>query len=472
MADRARFALREAADRANSLGGYRPAKRFYEAALELWPADAGDRPRLLFNYASVVNRIEHDGASELLEEARDALLAAGDPDTAAEAEVLLGEVFWNHGERDECFECLRRAEALLEGRPTTFAKANVVEIISRFQILAGEGEAAISLGRAALAMVEELGGNEELRASVLNDIGIARMYAGDASGLADLERSLEIAVAINSVEAIRAYGNLASMLADLGKLERRNEMVAKGRAAAERFGVGERIRWLAAESVLELYWNGSWDEAHVRLDELVGDFEKTLFWMELPCRVQRGRIRLARGDDAGARADAGRAIERGRSAKDPQVLWPALAFGARALVAVDPEEARLLSQEVLSAWRAKKFSSSGASEWLSDIAVALGVLGMEAELIEAAPLVPLSTPWLAAARSYATGDFYDAAKTYAEIGTLPEEAYARMRAAETLINEGRRADANVELQAALGFWRSVGATAYVREGEALLAASA
>ena len=228
LADPARFALREAADRAHSLGGYGSAKRFYEAALELWPAEDEGRPKLLFNYASVVNRIEHDGASELLEQARDALLVAGDPDTAAEAEVLLGEVFWNHGERDECFECLRRAEALLEGRPTTFSKANVVENISRYQMLAGEPEAAISLGRAALVMVEELGGNEELRANVLNNIGTARMYGGDAAGLADIERGLEIAVAMNSVEAIRAYGNLASMLADLGELERRYEMVAMG----------------------------------------------------------------------------------------------------------------------------------------------------------------------------------------------------------------------------------------------------
>ncbi|MGH2931828.1 MAG: AAA family ATPase [Gaiellaceae bacterium] len=472
LADPARFALREAADRAQSLGGYGSAKRFYEAALELWPAEDQGQPKLLFNYASVVNRIEHDGASELLEHARDALLVAGDPDTAAEAEVLLGEVFWNHGERDECFACLRRAEALLEGRPTTFSKANVVETIARFQMLAGEGEAAISLGRAALAMVEELGGNEELRASALNDIGVARMYGGDASGLADLERSVEIALAMNSVEVIRGYGNLASLLADLGELERRNEMLAKGRATAESFGVGERIRWLTGESTLQLYWNGNWGEAHARLDELIAEFEKTNFWMETPCRWTRGRMRLASGDSSGARTDAERAIERGRSVKDPQILWPALAFGARVLTAVDPEEARRLSQEMLAGWRDQRFYGAGASEWLGDIAVALRAIGEGGALAEAAPLSPLSTPWLSAASSYAAGDFRDAAETYASIGSMPDEAYARLRAAEALVLEGRRVEANVELESALAFWRSVGAAAYVREGEALLAVSA
>jgi hypothetical protein len=41
-----------------------------------------------------------------------------------------------------------------------------------------------------------------------------------------------------------------------------------------------------------------------------------------------------------------------------------------------------------------------------------------------------------------------------------------------LIEQGRRAEADVELQRALGFYGNVDATRYVRQGEALLAASA
>ena len=44
--------------------------------------------------------------------------------------------------------------------------------------------------------------------------------------------------------------------------------------------------------------------------------------------------------------------------------------------------------------------------------------------------------------------------------------------AQTLIDDGRRAEADEQLQRALTFYRSVGATRYIREGEALLAASA
>ena len=52
------------------------------------------------------------------------------------------------------------------------------------------------------------------------------------------------------------------------------------------------------------------------------------------------------------------------------------------------------------------------------------------------------------------------------------EAYARLRAAKQLVEVGSRAEADAELTRALVFYREVGAKGYVREGEALLAASA
>ena len=58
------------------------------------------------------------------------------------------------------------------------------------------------------------------------------------------------------------------------------------------------------------------------------------------------------------------------------------------------------------------------------------------------------------------------------MGSPAHDAFYRLRAAEQLVGEGRRAEADEQLGPALAFYRSVGATRYVREGEALLAASA
>jgi hypothetical protein len=70
------------------------------------------------------------------------------------------------------------------------------------------------------------------------------------------------------------------------------------------------------------------------------------------------------------------------------------------------------------------------------------------------------------------GDFGRAADISAEDGWLVEEAELRLRDAKALVEAGRRAEADVQLQRALAFYRSVGATRFIREGEALLAATA
>jgi class 3 adenylate cyclase len=57
-----------------------------------------------------------------------------------------------------------------------------------------------------------------------------------------------------------------------------------------------------------------------------------------------------------------------------------------------------------------------------------------------------------------------------QTGFLPYNVV--LRAARELVSAGRRAEADEQLRRALAFYRMVGATRYVREGEALLAASA
>ena len=59
------------------------------------------------------------------------------------------------------------------------------------------------------------------------------------------------------------------------------------------------------------------------------------------------------------------------------------------------------------------------------------------------------------------GELEHAADLFARIGSLPDEAYARLRTREP-----------EQVRRALAFYRSVGATAYLREAEALLATTA
>ena len=56
LRERARLALRVAAERAMALSAFAPAARFFESALELWPADDAERPRLLLRCGEALRR--------------------------------------------------------------------------------------------------------------------------------------------------------------------------------------------------------------------------------------------------------------------------------------------------------------------------------------------------------------------------------------------------------------------------------
>ena len=85
----------------------------------------------------------------------------------------------------------------------------------------------------------------------------------------------------------------------------------------------------------------------------------------------------------------------------------------------------------------------------------------------------LPTPWLEAARAFASNDFQRALKLY-ERDRKPHRTRqpVHLRAAELLVSSGQRAEADAHLQSALAFYRSVDATWYIRQAETLLAASA
>jgi class 3 adenylate cyclase len=462
-------ALREAGDRAYALSAYQTARGFYAAALEAWPVEEPRDAELLVRYGRVLNSVDLGSAPEVLFDAVEVARASGDLERAAEAETLVCEMHWLMGQRDGAFEHLGAAERLVADAPVSYAKAYVMANVSRFRMLAGDSEHAIAVGLEALAMAEELG-HAELQAHALSDIGISRMQSGDdAGGLVDLERSIEIADSINSIESARAYGNMASGLSDMGDLERSFAVLAEGRRRAEHFGLDDWLLWLRGEGAYPLYYKGSWDEALDLLDGLMDEFANHPFWMEAPCRQLRGQIRLARGDEAGASQDSERALELAGEAKDPQVVWPSLSLAARMAVHSDPERAGAMLKQLLTEWKEHGCPRSSEMSWTPDAAIVLGLLGREDDYLPEARGTVDRSHWRRAAVAFLTGAPAAAAEIYAEIGSGPDEAYARLKSAELHFHEGRRAEADAELGKAMAFFGKAGATAYLRECEALLA---
>jgi tetratricopeptide (TPR) repeat protein len=220
----------------------------------------------------------------------------------------------------------------------------------------------------------------------------------------------------------------------------------------------------------ELYWRGRWDEALALADHFVEQAEGGLpHHREVDARLTRGRIRHARGDSAGGLEDSIRALAFARRVRDPQTLFPALAFNARMLlVANDRERAGESATTLLDTWA--DAGVTFAAFWLADLAVALADLSRGPDLERACKAyVQIPTRWLDAALAVVQGRDLEAAGTYAVIGSLPDEAEARLRAAEALAHANRQAEAEAALAPALRFYRSVQATGSLHRAEALVA---
>ena len=205
---------------------------------------------------------------------------------------------------------------------------------------------------------------------------------------------------------------------------------------------------------MDRYWRGDWETALARVDEFMAEVEAgSSHYQEPACRWVRVCIALARGDLSGADEDSARNVDLAREQKDLQVLAPALAQRAVALIAL------------------------GRSAEVSDIVDELLALPLHYSVVHRSRVgadrsrprrrirtagggQPLDPVALRRARDRGR-TFEAAADVLAEMGDVADEAYARLRSGN-----------DDQVQRALAFYRSVGATRYIEEGEALLAATA
>jgi tetratricopeptide (TPR) repeat protein len=337
-------------------------------------------------------------------------------------------------------------------------------------MLNDEDVRAVDVARETLRMIEEVGGSDEIQAQALNVLGTSRTKLGDRDGLKDLEQSIVITQP-GSYERLRGFINLASTVSELGELQWSFDLHEEGLREAERFGSVRSQSWLEAEISVDDLYRGRWDEALARIEGFIQDVEAGKpHYMEAAVRDARALVRLGRGDVAGALADSEYVLSLTREVKDPQIVHPALAIQSRILLEAGRRaEASRYADELLAMLALGK--TGFISFWGVGFAFVLTGLG-RAEELEPAIGSRTVTRWQTAALAYAAGRIEESADLLDEMGAVVDAAYARMRAAEACAAEGRRPEADAQLQRALAVFREIGATAYVNEAESLFAASA
>ncbi len=467
FAQRVLASLRDAGDRAFALNVFAGSARYYEGALRLAPAGSRDHA-LLLSKLGRARFLADESDAGLVAAARDELVACGETEAAAEAALLLAEITWLSGDSDRAFQQVSEAQGIAAALPSSRATAHVLGDMSRFAMLASRPE-ALELGRQALALADVVD-DDRLRCAAMNTIGVARVDANDAGGLQDLENAIATARASGDVyELSRAQGNYAASLFIVGRLREGREQRREAGRTAARFGQTTLERWFLGQ-VRDDFVLGDWDTALASANEFLAGVESgQSHYLAAPNYVDRAWIRMARDEVEEARADCERALDASRRVRDPQNRMTAVMGCAGVFHELgDDGRAAALASEALPQLAAGGLGT--AMLGIHIFAFTAAALGRGAELVAA--LARAEGSWPDAARAVAAGDLRRAAAITGAMGAAGDEAYDRLSLAQALVKEGLRADADGELQRSLDFYRSVRATHFIRQAEALRAASA
>ncbi len=109
-------------------------------------------------------------------------------------------------------------------------------------------------------MATELG-LDELRAHALTTIGMAKNDVDFGSGIADMERALEIALASDAPVASTIVNNLAVYAIFAGDFRRTDELYAEAMRLAERYGDAASVRFVRGNLFCLDFFLGRWDRA-------------------------------------------------------------------------------------------------------------------------------------------------------------------------------------------------------------------
>jgi class 3 adenylate cyclase/tetratricopeptide (TPR) repeat protein len=467
LVDATRFALRDAGDRAYAVNAFSRAAGYFEEALALWP-NGEEQPALLYRFADSLFLADDERAEVLLEQARDGLLAAGDRELAAEAELSLSRLWWHRGQNAESKAHEARAEALVGGASSATA-TRVLAYIARTRTIGDGPEEGLRAAEQALALAETLE-LDELRIHALTTIGTAKGSLGDLTSRKDLERALELALRTSSPQAGSIANNLAVNYFFALDMRRTAALFDDGLSIALRFGDTTGARWLRGQQARMQYILGNWDDAVTLADDFIATCDAGApHYMEAANRYTRGLVRLAQNSPDSALTDLRRGLVLARDARDAQVVLANLDVCVLAFEDLgQPEEAAELLSEAIEMMRERPHTAPWGGAF--GITVSRAVLPRVAELRRIVNSAP-ATAWRDLFLACLDRDFGRAADMWANAGSPSLEARVRLRGAEELIEMGRRVEGVQELTKALGFYGSVRAPYFVERCQRLQAAA-
>jgi class 3 adenylate cyclase/tetratricopeptide (TPR) repeat protein len=266
--DRARDMLVRAGERAASLAANEEAQRYYEQAAEL--TDDTVEQATLLERAGVMAAIggRTEDATTRYEQAIALFEEEGQSHPAARVSARLGVVEHQQGQLDQAIERMQSAFAVLAGETPDPDLASLAAELGRLLYFAGHADSAIEPIEVAVDLSESFW-LPEILSNALNTKGLLALAKGrrrEAQGL--IKYALELALENDATAAaLRAYYNLAEIVAHGDRYEEGRGYAADGLAFARR--AGNRFwEWSFLSQVYPLFCLGQWDEALALMADL------------------------------------------------------------------------------------------------------------------------------------------------------------------------------------------------------------
>ena len=309
-----------AAIEADGVHAYAEALRHYQRTLELWPRVVNAQDRAGMDHAGVLQRaaqdarMDGDGAQALalIKLALDEVDPTLQPVRAGMLYERRGEYSMFARNLNDRFDALQEAVRLIPPDPPSKERAGVLASFAEALLSAGREEEGAAACKEAIQVARQAGADRELGRG-LWVLGWTQTTAGALdAGVASLRQACRLAEAHDDPDVLaRAYGALAEVLMQAGRLSEAVEVSLSGRQVALDLGLAGSWHdtYLLVSASEALFKRGRWDDADRRGQQAVAQArpdERLAFLMMAMLEVGRGDFGAAQ---AHLEAIEGRALD-------------------------------------------------------------------------------------------------------------------------------------------------------------------
>jgi ATP/maltotriose-dependent transcriptional regulator MalT len=286
-----------AAMQAASVGSHREAIALYEVALLYAQEIAPDERARLYERLSYECYLtgQHERGIEARGPALEVWRASGARMREGDALQWLSRMSWFIERRADANRYAAEAVSTLEALPHGPELARAYSNCAQLDMECHELESGISWAQRAVALAEACGAKEIL-CDALGNLGTIRLIAGDASGWADFERALRIALDGNLQEQVASgYTDLSAMAVSWRQYENASRWFSEGLAYCEKHDLDGLRRYMLMYRARMNFEQGDWPAASEDAEAVLRDPLSTPI-TRIPALRTLGHIRIRRGD--------------------------------------------------------------------------------------------------------------------------------------------------------------------------------